>query len=54
MIDENVMKSNGLHAGNIVKEAAKEMRAAAAVTLSPQQEAAIPQELINCGSKGKV
>jgi hypothetical protein len=26
------MKSNGLHAGNIVKEAAKEMRAAAAVT----------------------
>jgi alanyl-tRNA synthetase len=26
MIDENVMKSNGLHAGNIVKEAAKEMR----------------------------
>jgi alanyl-tRNA synthetase len=33
MIDENVMKSNGLHAGNIVKEAAKEMWAAAAVTL---------------------
>jgi alanyl-tRNA synthetase len=26
MIDENVMKSNSLHAGNIVKEAAKEMR----------------------------
>jgi alanyl-tRNA synthetase len=26
MIDENVIKSSGLHAGNIVKEAAKEMR----------------------------
>jgi len=26
MIDENVMKSKELHAGNIVKEAAKEMR----------------------------
>jgi alanyl-tRNA synthetase len=26
MIDENVMKTKGLHAGNIVKEAAKEMR----------------------------